>query len=56
MKNVAYCISGSLMLIVAVVLKVLAGGNAEILILIGSGLLLLAASADTPHSTKGNQS
>ncbi len=48
MKKSVYAAGGTLMVIVAVLLKTLAGGGPELALLLIVGLALLLASADMP--------
>ncbi len=50
MKKSVYAICGAVMITIAVVLRTLAGGGGEILILLGVGLMFIGASAETPRS------
>ncbi len=48
MKKVAYVMCGTVLVIVATVLRILAGGGLDLVLLVGLGLVLIVASADVP--------
>ncbi len=51
MKKAIYAVLGVALVIVASVLRTLAGGGIDLVLLVGLGLALIVASADVP--TKG---
>lgn len=52
MKKSVYALCGAVMVIVAVLVRSLAGGGAELMALLAVGVLLLVGSIDFPAHTK----
>ncbi len=48
MKKVVYVLCGVTLVIVATVIRALAGGSLDLMLLVGLGLALIVASADVP--------
>ncbi len=48
MKKITYAILGVTLVIVASVLRTMAGGSLDLALLVGLGLALIVASADVP--------
>ncbi len=48
MKKTTYAVLGVTLVIVATVIRTLAGGSLDLMLLVGLGLALIVASADVP--------
>jgi len=52
MKKITYAICGATLVIVATVLRTIAGGGLDLALLVALGLVLLIASADIPQNRR----